>query len=208
MKTYPSLVACEHCDSVYRRHALRSHEVARCDECHAVLYRPNRTNVNEWLALTIAAGIVFVVANTNPVIRISLQGVRSETTLWRAAAALAHGAAAPIAVPTALAIVVVPFIQIVLLAWLLTFAHARQRAPGFAWAMRMLGALRPWSMIEVGLLAILVAIIKLSSFAQVAPGPGAWATAALLALTALIAGRDIRWLWKWTDSIRECGTGA
>ena len=208
MQTFSALVACEHCDSVFRRYALAPREVARCKQCQAVLYRDSRLDVNQWLALTIAAAIVFVMANTCPVIRISLQGVHSETTLWQSAVALAHGATTPIAVPTALSIIVVPFMQITLLVWVLAFARTGQRAPGFARAMRMLVVLRPWSMIEVGLLGILVAIIKLSSFLQVAPGPGAWATAALLVLTTLTARRDIHWLWEWTDPARAAGTEA
>ncbi|GGI53368.1 paraquat-inducible protein A [Oxalicibacterium solurbis] len=164
-----------------------------------MLYRANRLTVDRWLALTVAAAIVFVIANAYPVVRISLQGQHNEATLWQSAAALAHGPIALIAVPTALSIIVVPFMQISLLAWVLGYARIGRRAPGFAQAMRMLVTLRPWSMIEVGLLGILVAIIKLSSFLQVAPGAGIWATAGLMILITLIANRDIHWLWELTE---------
>jgi paraquat-inducible protein A len=62
--------------------------------------------------------------------------------------------------------------------------------------MRMLNALRPWSMVEVCLLGALVAIVKLSGFLAVLPGVGIWATAALTVLIPLIASRDIHWLWQ------------
>lgn len=199
MDTFPDLVACEHCDSVYRRRTLAPGEVARCVCCAAVLYRASRLDIDRWLALTVAAAIVFVIANVCPVVRISLQGLHNEATLWQSAGALAHGAAAPIAVPTALAIILVPFMQIGLLAWVLVHARAGRRAPGFAQAMRMLVALRPWSMVEVGLLGILVAIIKLSSYMQVAPGAGIWATVVLMVLITLIASRDVHWLWELTE---------
>lgn len=199
MKTFPDLIACEHCDSVYKRYALLPGELARCEQCAATLYRANRLDVERWLALTIAAAVVFVIANAFPVIRVSIQGLHNEATLWQSVAALAHGPAAPIAVPTALSIIVVPFTQIALLVWVLTFARAGRRSPGFAAAMRMLQALRPWSMIEVGLLGILVSVIKLSSFLQVAPGAGIWATAALMVLITLIASRDLHWLWQLTE---------
>ncbi|MDR8398355.1 PqiA/YebS family transporter subunit [Paraburkholderia sp. USG1] len=205
MQTLPHLVVCEQCDSVYRRRTLVRHEVAHCERCAAVLYRASRLDVDRWLALTVAAAIVFAIANACPVIRISLQGLHSEATLWQSAAALAQGAAAPIAIPAALAIIVVPFLQIALLAWILVFARAGRRAPGFARTMRMLGVLRPWSMVEVGVLGILVAIIKLSSFVQVIPGAGIWATATLMVLVPLIASREIHWLWEWTDSGHASG---
>ncbi|EPK4900547.1 paraquat-inducible protein A [Klebsiella pneumoniae] len=195
---FPDLVVCEHCDRVYRRIALAPDEVARCEQCAAILYRANRLDVERWLALTVAAAIVFVIANVCPVVRISMQGLHNEATLWQSAAALAYGPSAPIAVATAISIIVAPLLQITLLAWVLVFARVGRRAPGFAQAMRMLVALRPWSMIEVGLLGILVAVIKLSSYLQVAPGPGIWATAVLMLLITLIASRDIHWLWELT----------
>lgn len=153
-----------------------------------------------------AAAILFIIANVYPVIRISLHGLHKEATLWQSAAALAHGAAAPIAVPTALSIILVPAMQISLLAWVLVYANFGRRAPGFAQVLRALNALRPWSMIEVALLGILVAVIKLSSFVQVVPGAGIWATAGLMVLITLIANRDTHWLWELTDRDCSCQT--
>ena len=199
VKTYPQLIICEHCDSVHQRLAIAAGTTARCTRCDAVLYRANRMSVDRWLALTVAAAIVFVIANVCPVVHISLQGLHNEATMWQAAAALAHGAAAPIAVPTALAIVLVPLMQIALLLWVLTYASLGRRAPGFAAAMRSLQALKPWSMVEVGMLGLLVAIIKLTSFVQVAPGPGIWATAVLMVLITVIAKNDLHWLWELTE---------
>ncbi|MEM5386342.1 paraquat-inducible protein A [Paraburkholderia phymatum] len=200
MQRLPGLIACEHCDSVYRRRPLGRHEVAHCERCAAVLYRSTWLALDPWLALTIAAAVTFVIANVCPVIRISLDGRHNDTTLWRSALALSHGAAAPIALPAALAIIIVPSLQIMLLGWVLAFARARRRAPAFAPVMRVLALLRPWSMIEVGMLGILVASIKLSDLVQVVAGAGLWANAALMVLVTLIASRDTRPLWDWTES--------
>jgi len=208
LKSFTNLVVCEHCDATYTRVALAPGEVARCGQCDAVLYRASLLDVDRWLALTVAAAVAFVIANVSPVVKISLQGLHSQATLWQSAAAPAHGPAAPIAVPTALAIIVVPFMQVSLLLWVL--GHARRggrRAPGFRLAMRMLAGLRPWSMVEVALLGILVSVIKLSSMVEVAPGAGIWATAALMILITIVASRDIHWLWEFTDRGRPRGEG-
>jgi len=196
MKTFPHLVVCEHCDRVYRRVALARGGVARCEVCGAVLYRAEKFDIDQWLALTVAAAIVFALANVYPVMQIGMSGLHNEATLWQAVMALGHGLAAPIAVPAGAAAIVVPFLQIVLLGWVLGFARFGRRAPAFALAMRMLNALRPWSMVEVCLLGALVAIVKLSGFLAVLPGVGIWATAALTVLIPLIASRDIHWLWQ------------
>jgi paraquat-inducible protein A len=196
MKIFPNLVLCEHCDSVYERPRLAPGQAARCRQCDAVLYRASSLDLDRWLALTVTTAIVFAIAQACPVIRISLQGMRSEATLWQATAALAHGPAAPIAVPAALAVILVPFLQIGLLAWILVHARIGRRAPGFAAALRVLVALRPWSMVEVALLGMLVAVVKLAGFVQVAPGAGIWATAVLMVLLALIASCDVHRLWE------------
>lgn len=202
MKTFPELVACEHCDSVYLRPVLAPGEVARCERCAAILFRARRLDIDGWLALTIAAAIAFIIANVCPVVLVNLQGQHNAATLWQSTVALAQGAAAPIALPAALAIIVVPFLQIGLLAWLLLYARAGRRAPGFALVMRVIVGLRPWSMLEVGLLGILVAVIKLSSSLEVAPGAGVWAMAALMVLVTVIANRDVHRLWALTERYR------
>jgi len=54
--------------------------------------------------------------------------------------------------------------------------------------VRMMQSLRPWGMIEVFLLGVLVAIVKLSSMATVVPGPALWAFVALtVTLTAVLS---------------------
>ncbi|MDQ2822222.1 MAG: paraquat-inducible protein A, partial [Pseudomonadota bacterium] len=107
-------------------------------------------------------------------------------------------AAAPIALPTAAVAVLVPMLQIILLIWVMSFAHKGKRAPAFASVMRLLVVLRPWSMVEVCMLGILVAVIKLSSLVQVYLEAGVWAMAALMILMTIIAGRDVRQLWAET----------
>jgi paraquat-inducible protein A len=196
---FPELIACEHCDTIFRRRPLAKNQVARCERCDAVLYRFNRMSVDQWLALTVAAAIAFVIANVSPIVYVSFQGQRNESTLTGAMFALAHGPSAPIAVPAAMAVIVVPFLQIAALGWLLAFARGGRRAPGFTALMRLMVVMRPWSMVEVLLLGILVSIVKLSGSIEVVAGAGVWATAALTVLIAIVASRDVHRLWDLVD---------
>lgn len=198
MKTFPDLVACEHCDSVYKRAPGRFGDVAHCAVCDAVLYRGGRVDVDHWLAWSLAAAVAFTIANVCPFVQISLQEFHNAATLWQAAQALAAGPTGPIAVPLALSIIIVPALQIGLLCWALAYARTGRRAPGFVLVMRLLVALRPWSMVEVGVLGILVGAIKLGSYMKVIPGPGLWGMAASMVLLTLIASRETRVLWDVT----------
>lgn len=190
------LVICEHCDSVYQRLALAPRQTAHCQRCGALLARGRRLNTDQLLALTIAAAILFVFANTFPIMGISMQGLGNETTLWETVEALAQGRITLIALVTALSIIFAPALQIILLAWVLIHARSGHVAPGFRICMRTLEHLRPWSMLEVCLLGILVAIIKLAGLLDVHPGIGLWAMSMLTVLIILIGGRDVRELWN------------
>ena len=99
------------------------------------------------------------------------------------------------AVIVALAIIVVPALQIAMLAWLLWFARDGRKAPQFNRIMQAWERLHPWSMVEVGLLAALVAIFKLNSLVHVSGGIGIWAVAALAILLTALTHRDCRSLW-------------
>ncbi|WP_268800799.1 paraquat-inducible protein A [Pseudomonas huanghezhanensis] len=188
-------IICEHCDSLYDAPSLRKGESSYCVRCDAVLERGPRMSVEQLLALSIAAGIMFVFANVFPVISINLQGLHNEVTLWGSVQALAQGRITLIALVAGLAIIFAPALQIALLFWVLAHAHRGEIAPGFKSCMRALEHLRPWSMLEVCLLGILVAIVKLSGMLDVHPGTGLWAMAMLMVLILLIAGKDIRRLW-------------
>lgn len=153
-------------------------------------------SVQSLFALSISTAILFVFANLFPVISISMQGLSNAATLWQSVQALAQGRITPIAVVAGLTIILVPMLQIVLLCWVLAFANAGRTAPGFKACMRTLEQLRPWSMLEVCLLGILVAIIKLAGMLNVHPGLGLWALGVLNVLLILISGKDIRRLWE------------
>lgn len=195
MLQHPDWIICEHCDSVYHRRPLARGEAARCVRCDAVIERSRRLNVEQLFALTLAAGILFILANVFPIMHISLQGLSNEATLWESVEALAQGRITLIALVAGLAIIFAPLFQILLLGWVLGYAYVGEMAPGFRACMRALEHLRPWSMLEVCLLGILVAIIKLAGMLNVSPGVGLWAMAMLTVLIILIAGRDIRYLW-------------
>lgn len=190
------LIICEYCDTLYQRTSLGRHQRALCSQCGGVLYRHCNLTIQQRLALSVTGGVLLIFANFYPVMTISMQGLSNSATLWDSVQILSSGSITFIALVMALAIIFAPILQIGLLCWLLSFALAGQRAPGFATCMRGLEALRPWSMLEVCLLGAMVAVIKLAGLLEVIPGIGLLALAALSMLIIYIAGRDIRDLWE------------
>ena len=195
MASTDQLIICEHCDSVYQKVTLAKHQKTLCTRCGGVLQRYNGLTVEQRLALTFTALMLWIFANFYPVMSISLKGVKNSATLWDSVLALSLGPITFIAMVAAIAMVIAPIFQLLLLIWVLGFALARQRSPGFKFCMRWLETLRPWSMLEVCLLGAMVAVIKLAGLLDVLPGIGLFALAALSLMMIRIAGRDIRELW-------------
>lgn len=195
MNIFRQTIICEHCDSLFESVPLEPGQKAECTRCGAVLERGRRMSVQTLFALALTAALLFAFANAFPVISISMEGLSNEATLWNSVQALAHGRITPMAAVAGLTIILAPLLQITLLCWLLGFATAGRAAPGFKSCMRALEHLRPWSMLEVCLLGILVAIVKLAGMLDVHPGLGLWALGMLTVLLILISGKDIRRLW-------------
>ena len=196
MATTDRLIICEHCDCVYEKVTLAKHQKTLCTRCGGVLQRYNGLTVEQRLALTFTALMLWIFANFYPVMSISLKGLKNSATLWDSVLALSLGPITFIAMVAAIAMIIAPIFQLLLLIWVLSFALAHQRSPGFRFCMRWLETLRPWSMLEVCLLGAMVAVIKLAGLLDVLPGIGLFALAILSLMMIRIAGRDIRDLWE------------
>ena len=87
--------------------------------------------------------------------------------------------------------------------WLLVPLTQRRLAPGFALLVRAMQSLQPWGMVEVFMLGVLVALVKLSSMAQVLPGPALWAFVALTVLLTAVLAFDPRGFWEMAQEVEE-----
>ncbi|KRE87648.1 paraquat-inducible protein A [Rhodanobacter sp. Soil772] len=195
MSSPEALLICEHCDTVYRRRTLARGDVARCARCEAELERYHALSVNAMLALILTAMIVFVQANMWPIVTLGLSGQQSSTTLWGMILAMWREQAQVVSVLVAATLFFFPLLKMLLLGWLLWFARAGRRAPGFVRLMVILHYLGPWTMSEVFVLGALVAIVKAHTYFDVTPDPGIYAYAALTLLITVFAGVDLRQLW-------------
>ena len=168
-----ALVGCPQCDLLQRAIPLAAGESAHCSRCSATLYRASPPTRGPALALTLAALIAFGIAMAFPIVGIEVKGNVVETTLPGAALALYADGAAPLAALVAATTMIFPLLVLGALALL----------PA-ALPLRLLRAAQPWSMAEVFMLGVLVALVKLSHMATVTPGVGALAVGALVFLLA------------------------
>ncbi|HEX5538245.1 MAG TPA: paraquat-inducible protein A [Methylophilaceae bacterium] len=196
MQQIADLIACEHCDAVYRKPQLKRHETALCQRCGAELEQSMGRRATHLLPLTIASLIMFLIANTFPIVGMELQGIYSETTLLGAVLTLNTENMPFIATAVLATTILFPLFQLLILLYLLLPAPHYGRLPAARLALRMLQMLRPWGMVEVFVLGVIVALVKLTSMATVIPGIALWAMASLALLLAAIFSFDPRYLWR------------
>jgi len=200
----PWLVGCRHCDLLQRLPALRPGDSARCPRCNAELWRRREDSLNRTLALALGAAVLYVVANSVPMLGLTIVGRTASTTVIGGAEHLWNNGQRMVGALVMLTAVVAPALQIGLM--LAIVLGALRRRPG-RWVGRLLRhhpTTRTWSMIEVMMLGVLVALVKIADYATVIPGMALFVLWVLVFLLAgMQASFDSREVWErieWAEA--------
>ena len=200
----PAAVACHGCDLLQRVPPLRPGGKAHCPRCDEVVAVNPAHPLDTPLALCIAAAVLVIIANVCPLMSLSAAGRTASATLAGGAYEMWQHGSEVTAVVVAFCVVIAPIVYV---ASLLTVMIAVQRGPAPAWVgdfMRLADRLRPWSMNEMLLLGILVALTKIAQLADVIPGPALFAVVALVIVIPWIASTfDPHAIWEritWTGA--------
>ncbi len=177
--------------------------MCRCTRCGTELERHPGDQHKRILPLTVASLIMFAIANLFPIVEMELRGLRSQTTLAGAVVALSNEGMSLVAMLVLATTILFPLMQLLILLWLLVPLTRRTQPRGFALLVRTMQSLRPWGMIEVFLLGVLVALVKLSSMATVLPGPALWAFVALTVLLTAVLAFDPRGFWEMAMAVNQ-----
>jgi paraquat-inducible protein A len=189
------LVICRYCDTVHRRVAPAGRVTMRCVTCDSPLYRGNG-DLGAMLAITVTATIGFLVANALPLLTLTSGSHQTRATLWRAVAASYDSELPFVAIALTLTLIVAPAIELGLLLWLLVPLCFRTRPLAFISMMEVLRTLRPWRMVEVFFLGVIVAVVKLSALATALPGWGMFGVAVMALALASLSSFDLGALWR------------
>jgi paraquat-inducible protein A len=189
-------VACHECGTVHRVHSLLPGAGADCATCGATLYSRHRAGLDRILALYVTAAILFVLANAFPFMSLNIEGRIQETELFSSALALWHADMRILATVVMAFAIALPAVKIVAALWVLIPLKLGRRPWLAAKLIRLFDRLRPWAMMEVYLLGVMVAYVKLLDLAHIGLGPSMWAFVALiLAMVAADAALDDQDLW-------------
>ena len=198
-----AMVACPHCDLLQRLPELPPGGSARCPRCNNELWRRRPDSLNRTFALTAAAVVLYAIANSVPMLGLTIVGRAASTTVFGGVETLWQDGQEMVAVLVLFTAVVAPALQIGIMLAVVIGAQ-RTRVPTWVGSLlRHHPVTRIWSMIEVMMLGVLVALVKIADYATVIPGVALFVLWVLVFLLAAIqASFDPREVWEritWTE---------
>jgi paraquat-inducible protein A len=190
-----TLVECHDCGLRYRLGPLEAQTTARCVRCGALLRA--RTSRDACLALALTGLVLIVVANFMPFMSLRLEGREEDASLATGAMTLAHDGLWPLTILILLLTIVMPALKLGAMAHVLGALKLRRPPRHLVPVLRWLDELHPWAMVEVYMLGLFVAYVKLTALATVSLGVAVSALAALMVtMAALDALVDFDDLWE------------
>ena len=138
------------------------------------------------ISLALTAFVMMIAAVSFPFLTLDAKGLHNATSVVDAVLAFNEGYAIPLAVAVAFFIVVIPLIRLGALIYALG-PLVREQPPrvGAKRAFGLAERLRPWSMAEIFIVGVTVALIKVAGLAAVTVGPAFWAFAGVVIITVL-----------------------
>lgn len=200
---HPGMISCHCCHLLCQPPQLKDQQMAFCRRCGSALHRRKQNSLSRCLALVIASSILMFPAQMLPITITSALGHSQSDTILSGVIYFFHTGMWPIALIIFVASVFVPFTKLLILTLLMLSVQLRWRwrPRDRTFLYRLTELVGRWSMVDVYVVTILVALVKLGAVATIDAGPGAAYFAGVVILTMFAAESfDPRLIW---DAMEE-----
>ncbi|MGV8887398.1 MAG: paraquat-inducible protein A [Pseudomonas sp.] len=195
------ILICTECHELNKQEADTNKQV--CTRCGALVHARRPNSVTRTWALLVTAAVLYIPANLLPIMTVSSLGQGDPSTIMSGVIQLVQHGMIPIAAVVFIASILVPTFKLVGIALLLFSVQRRQplSARQRIWMYRFIEFIGRWSMLDIFVIAILVAVVNFGRLASVEANLGAIAFASVVILTMLAAVTfDPRLIWDNTES--------
>ncbi len=212
MKTLPftarnaSQIACHSCHLLCRINFSQIGESLVCPRCGATLHQRKPNSLKRTWALVMAAFIFYIPANVLPITVVISFGKAQSDTIMSGVIYFIGSGMWPIALVIFVASILVPMLKLILLTFLLISVQRNStwRPKDRTRLYRITEAVGRWSMVDIFVVTILVALVNLGNLATIQAGPGAGFFAAVVVITMFAAmSFDPRLIWDAQESVDE-----
>ena len=197
MDSPSALIGCHDCHLVHSYRAL-THDIGNCQRCGSPLHFRKLSSLSRAWAYLIAAMVLYIPANIYPIMTVKQFGTGDPDTILSGAAKLLESGMWPLALLVFVASIVIPILKILIIAYLLLSVQFQSAANPITRTRlyTLVEFVGRWSMVDVFMVSILIALVRLGNFAVIDPGIGAMAFGAVVVLTMLASlSFDPRLIW-------------
>ncbi len=198
-KSSSQFVICSHCS--HRNAFIDKEGEVVCERCGHRHRHIKPKSIEMSLAFSITALVLYIPANIYPFMTIELYGNRNSSTIWSGIVSLFESGAWAVAAVVFLASLFIPLLKLVILFYLALTARTKKHPHFKNKLYKMVEAIGRWSMLDIFLLAVLVAIVKLAPWAHVQPEFGSLMFLFVVIFTMLASAYfDPQLLWEEEDN--------
>ena len=193
------LAGCPVCGRVV---ALQLHDHTPCPRCGADVHYRKYNSISRTWALLISAFIMYIPANTEPIMYTVSLGRESSNTIMSGVIYFLQHDEWPLALVIFLASVLLPLLKMIALAYILVMIQrgSTERRTERTRLYIIAEVMGRWSMVDVFVVALLAALVQLGALTTIEPGPAGISFAAMVILTMFSAmAFDPRLIWDTTE---------
>ena len=190
-------IACHECDLIHDIPSMPNRAAAVCVRCGCVLFRSKIDSIDRTLAWTFAGLVLYVVAVSFPFLAMKNGPIANETGLLTGIEFLYRQGIIPLAALVLLTCILIPLIQMLGLLYIFIPLKLNFRVKYAIPVFRLFKHIKPWSMMEIYMLGILVSIVKLGKMATIVPGLAVIAFGLLIfVLNFALSAVDDHMVWE------------
>jgi len=198
--TARALMACRECDLLVRLPDVPAGQAASCVRCGAVLIRRKRNSLDRTIALNLAGVALYAVTVSFPFLAINLHGIVRQTDLVTGMQVLYRQGLGELALVVITTCILIPLLEMLGLLYIIVPLKFGLKPPGAIRLFHWVRHLGPWGMMEIFLLGILVAMVKLAKMATIVPGAALWTFVVLVfVLAGAATSLDAHLVWEKLD---------
>ncbi len=185
--TQPRLHECSGCGLLQTIPPLTPGMTARCIRCPTALHRATGHGLDQIIALNLAALVLLATLCMTTMMSVATAGISNTAGLFSGPVELVRRDMAALAAVVVFVTVVAPFGKLAGTLYVLIRVHQANPPRHLRRVFVMVERLRPWSMVEVFVLGVFVAYVKLGDLVEIGLAAGVYA---LLALTVVLVWAD------------------
>ena len=201
-----SQISCHSCHLLCRINFSKIGKSLVCPRCGSTLHQRKPNSLKRTWALVLAAIIFYIPANLLPVTVVTSFGKDQADTIMSGVIYFISTGMWPIALVIFVASILVPMLKLIILTFLLISVQRKSawRPKDRTRLYRITEAIGRWSMVDIYVVTILVALVNLGNLATIKAGAGAGFFAAVVVITIFAAmSFDPRLIWDAKETLDE-----